>query len=227
MRGLRRHSPALPIACVALFVALGGSVWAANAVKIDGHSIRTGSLPGDRLAPGSVPGNRLRPGSVPSDRLAPGTIAGAQVNAATLGQVPSAVHAETAGRAREAGVALSAERAANAERLNGFSAGCGEGTRDFAGACWQSSHSETAMTAPEAAAACAEAGGELPAALALAAFAQQQGVVLAVGGEWSGDLTNVAGPDIYGVITVSATAEINSSLPSEEKNFRCVLPLVG
>lgn len=224
MRGLRRHSPALPIACAALFVALGGSVWAAT--KIDGHSIRTGSLPGNRLVPGSVPGNRLRPGSVPTDRLAPGAIVGTQVNAATLGQVPSAVHAETAGSAREAGLALSAERAADAERLNGFSAGCGEGTRDFAGACWQLGES-AAATAPEATEACAAAGGELPEALALSAFALQPGVVLAVGGEWSGDLTNVAGLDAYSVVTVSAEGEIDFVVSTENRNFRCVFPLVG
>ena len=59
-RGFRRRSPALAIACLALFAALGGSVYAAT--KIDGRSIRVKSLPGNRLAPGSLPGNRLKAG---------------------------------------------------------------------------------------------------------------------------------------------------------------------
>jgi hypothetical protein len=225
LREPRRNRAALSIACVALFVALGGSVYAAT--KIDGHQIRTGSLPGNRLMPGSVPGNRLRPGTVPVNRLTPESITGAQIDAATLGQVPNAAHAERADSARQAATALRANSSAEAERLNGFSAGCGEGTRPFAGACWQLQSSTAALDAPDAAAACAELGGELPAALALAAFAQEPGVVLAVGDEWSGDLTNVSGADIYAVVTVSAAGVVSSALSTATKKFRCVIPLVG
>jgi len=221
LRGLRRQSPALPIACVALFVALGGSVFAAT--KIDGRSVRVASLPGDRLLPRSVPGNRLRPGDLPGDRLVPGSVTGRQVDAASLEEVPSAARAETA---RSAATALSAESARNAERLNGYSAGCGDGTREFAGACWQIDHSKTAQTAPAAAVVCAEQGGELPEALALAAFAQS-GVTLAVGDEWSGDLTNASGINSYSVITVSASAEIQFVISTDTRKFRCVLPLLG
>jgi hypothetical protein len=224
LRGLRRHSAALPIACAALFVALGGSVWAAT--RIDGHSIRAGSLPGNRLVPGSLPGNRLRPGTIPASRLGPGSITGAQVNAATLGQVPSAVHADAADRAREAARALSAERAANADRLNGFSAGCAYGDRDFAGGCWQLEHSAEPMNAPDAAAACAKQGGELPAALTLAVFAEQPGVVLAVGDEWASDIHIISGTDVYSVVTVSANAEVAFAPSTMTKKFRCVFPLV-
>ena len=49
----------------------------------------------------------------------------------------------------------------------------GRGPTPFAGACWQTSANETAVTAPVAAAACAAQGGTLPEALQLAAFAQQ------------------------------------------------------
>ncbi len=225
LRGFRRHSAALPIACVALFVTLGGSVWAAT--KIDGRSIRAGSLPGDRLVPGSLPGNRLRPGAIPANRLAPGSITGSQVNAETLGEVPSAAHADLADKAREAGRALRAESASNAERLNGHHAGCERGMRTFAGACWQLEHSETALEAPEAAAACADIGGELPAALTLAAFAQEPGVLLAVGDEWSGDVTNASGLNAYSVLTVSSTGKIGFMISTATKKFRCVIPLVS
>lgn len=226
-RGMRRHSPALPIACAALILAaLGGSAVYAKS-KLDGHQIRTSSLPGNRVIPGSLPGNRLRPGTIPANRLAPGSVTGAQVNAATLGQVPSAVHADSADRALSATRATSAESAADAARVNGYAAGCAAGTRAFAGACWQVAHSETALDAPAAAASCATQGGELPAALALAAFAQQPGIVLAVGDEWTSDLTNVSGANIYAVVTVSATAVIDSALSTATRKFRCVIPLVG
>lgn len=211
-------------------MALGGGVYAASEErgrKLDGHKIRAGSLPGNRLIPGSVPGNRLRAGSIPASKLAPGSVTGAQIDVATLGQVPSAAHAGNADHAAEAARALRAESAASAERVNGFSAGCAAGSRQFAGACWQLEHSELARKAPDAAAFCAQRGGELPAALALAAFAQQPGVVLAVGDEWSNEIAMTSGPGLYSVGTVSATAEIDFELSTQSRKFRCVTPLVG
>ncbi|MBK5220559.1 MAG: hypothetical protein JJE35_12360 [Thermoleophilia bacterium] len=222
---MRRHSPALPIACVALFVALGGSVLAAT--KIDGHSIRARSLPGNRLVPGSLPGNRLRVGAIPADRLAPGSITGAQVDATTLGEVPSAVHAESATAAREAATALRAASAADAEHVNGYSAGCGPGTRAFAGGCWQLQHSLDPLEAPAAAAACAAQGGELPEALALAAFSHEPGVALAIGDEWTGEIAVASGPGLYSVATVSPSAVVSFALSTMTRNFRCVIPLVS
>ncbi len=218
---------ALALAGLALFVALSGGVYAANQKRIDGHAVRASSLPGNRLIPGSVPGNRLRPGSIPAGKLAPGSVTGAQIDVATLGQVPSAAHAANADRAGEAARALRAEAAANAERVNGYSAGCAAGTRQFAGACWQLEHSAAPLKAPDAAASCASQGGELPAALALAAFAEQPGVALAVGDEWSSDLTIVSGPNTYAVVTVSASTSINSAVSTSERKFRCVLPLLS
>jgi hypothetical protein len=223
-RGLRRV-PVLVVAGAALVAALGGTVYAAG--KINGRTIKVKSLPGNRLAVGSVPGNRLKPGAVQGSALAPGSITGIQIDASTLGQVPSAIHADTAESARDAETALNAANAENARTVNGYEAGCRSGTRPFAGACWQTGASETALSAPAAAAACAAQGGELPEALALAAFSQQPGVTLATGDEWSGDLTIVSGVDAYAVITVSSAGQINFVTSTSTKKFRCVLPLVG
>jgi hypothetical protein len=219
-----RRSPALVIACLALFVALGGSVYAAK--RINGHQIKVKSLPGNRLAPGSVPGNRLRPGAIPGGRIARDSITGAQIDTATLGRVPSAGHAEYADAAGNAETALHALSADSARTVNGYDAGCGEGLRIFASACWQVEAANVARNAPDAAAACADAGGELPSALALAAFAEEPGIELAPGDEWSGDVTNVSGGDVYGVVTVAASGEIDSVISTNTKRFRCVLPLV-
>lgn len=222
--GIRRQAPALLVACVALVAALGGTVYAA--AKIDGKTIRARSLPGNRVAPGSLPGDRLKPGTVAADRLAPGAIGGAQIDAASLGQVPSAAHADRATSADDAQTALHAVSALDADRVNGHSAGCRPPARLFAGACWGGG-SEAAVSAPAAALACATQGGELPAALALAAFAQQPGVTLAPGDEWSSDLTNVSGPNLYAVVTVAANATVSSEIFSAAKKYRCVVPLVS
>jgi len=224
-RGLGRRSPALLIACVALFAALGGTVYAAT--KINGKTIKVKSLPGNRLALGSVPGNRLKAGSISGSSLAPGSITGAQINAATIGQVPSAVHADNADSAHDAQTALNAVNAIDATRVNGHTAGCRPSTSYFAGACWQSSSSEAAVPAPTAALSCATQGGELPDALSLTAFAQQPGIALAPGDEWTGDLTNVSGLNAYAVITVSAAGQVNFVVSTLTRKYRCVIPLVS
>jgi len=224
-RGLRRQVPALVVAGLALVAALGGTVYAAG--KINGRSIKVKSMPGNRLALGSVPGNRLKPGALQGSRLAPGSITGIQIDTSTLGQVPSAIHADTAESARDAQTALNAANAENARTVNGHEVGCRTGTRPFAGACWQTLPSDSALNAPAAAAACASSGGELPDALSLVAFSQQPGVTLAAGDEWSGDLTNLSGLDVYAAITVSSSGQVNSAASGTTKRFRCVLPLIS
>lgn len=239
-RGIARQVPALVVAAVALVAALGGTVYAAghaNRHRVNGHKIKPKSLPGNRLALHSVPANRLRPGTIPStalapgsvsgDRLAPGSVTGVQVDVSTLGQVPSSVSAEHAETAKDAETALYAVSAENAQRVNGYEAGCRGSTVLFAGACWQTTPSSTALTPANAAAACANEGGELPDPLLLAAFSQQPGISIASGDEWTNGVTNVSGPGLYAVVTVSSSATVSSEVGTNTKKFRCVLPLVG
>lgn len=226
-QGIGRPSPALVIAAVALFVALGGTVYAAG--KISGRAIKVKSLPGNRLKLHSVPANRLVPGALSGMYNSTALITGDEINELTLGQVPEAAHAEVADTAQsavEAETAQNAVNAVNAQTVNGHSAGCLPSTQPFAGACWQSSPSETAVTAPAAAASCAAQGGALPEALQLAAFSQQPGVTLATGDEWSGDVTNMSGLDAYAVVTVSAAGGVNFTASTNAKKFRCVIPLL-
>jgi len=233
-RGFRREVPALVVAALALVAALGGTVYAAG--KINGHSVKVKSLPGNRLAPRSVPANRLKPGalsaalergSIQGDRLAPGSVTGLEVDVSTLGQVPSAFHAETAEAAKDAETALNAANAENAKRINGYEAGCRTGTVLFAGECWQTVAKSTALTPANAAAACASEGGALPDPLLLAAFSHQPAITLANGDEWTGDVPVVSGAETYAVVTVSSSGVINSALGNTTKKFRCVLPLLG
>jgi len=79
----RRPSPALIVAILALFVALGGTVYAAS--SINGKLVKKNSLPGNRIKKN--------------------TVTGTQVKESTLGQVPSAASAETAKTANPAAYA--------------------------------------------------------------------------------------------------------------------------
>ncbi|HVQ58264.1 MAG TPA: hypothetical protein VMS60_05075 [Solirubrobacterales bacterium] len=80
------------VALVALFISLGGTVYAA--AKINGKTIRKESIPANRLVPDSV--------------------GGAQVDESSLGAVPNAAQAEEAGRAEEAERAKHVSRAESA-----------------------------------------------------------------------------------------------------------------
>lgn len=235
-QGIRPHSPAMVVSLIALFASLAGTVYAAGE-RINGRAIKVKSLPGNRLKLRSVPANRLKPHSVTAGQLKPGALGalapstpltGADINELTLGQVPSAAHADSADTAQhavEAETAVDAVNAVNAETVNGHSAGCNTGTQLFAGACWQASP-WGAATAPDAAADCASQGGTLPEALQLAAFAELSGVNLDPGDEWSGDIPVFSGLDTYGVATVSAAGQVNSTISTSTRQYRCVIPLV-
>jgi hypothetical protein len=94
---LRRPSPAMVVALLALLIALGGTAAAA----------RFGPFRGDRvIVMHSLSGNRLKNH----------TITGLQVNLGQLGKVPSAANADTAG---SAATANTANTAANANQLGG------------------------------------------------------------------------------------------------------------
>lgn len=226
-QGIRQQlTPALALSTLALFVALGGTVYAA--AKINGRAIRVKSLPGNRLKPRSVPANRLKPGVLKGTRVS-GPLTGAEINELTLGQVPSAAHADSADSAQsavDAQTALNAVNAVNASNVNGHTAGCREGTIAFAGACWEASASEYPATAANAAAACADRGATLPQALELAAFAQLPGVSLDAGGEWSANVTTFSGPNAYAIAMALDSGVLDTALSNEELNFRCVIPLV-
>jgi hypothetical protein len=227
--GMRLPSPTLAIAALALFVALGGTVYAAKKGRIDGRAIKVKSLPGNRLKIGSVAANRLKPGTLSTALTQSGPITGAEIDELSLGQVPDAAHAESADNAKNAAqaqTAINAVNAINAQTVNGHGVGCLPGTEEFAGACWQLSPSETAVSAPAAATSCAVQGGTLPDPLQLAAFSQQPGVVLDNGDEWSNDITNMTGPDAYAVVIVTTAGVVDFNGSTKTHKYRCVIPLV-
>jgi hypothetical protein len=102
-RKLRTHlNPASLIAMVALFAALGGVSYAA--ATIDGNDIKNGSVTGKKLKKGTITGSKVKAES----------IGGPKIKESTLGQVPSAVKADSATSADSATTAKSAVDAQNA-----------------------------------------------------------------------------------------------------------------
>ena len=99
-RYLRQHHLAL----LALFIALGGTSYAAA------------SLPKD-----SVGSRQLKNNSVTTSKIKDGAVTGAKVNLATLGHVPSAITATTAHSATTANFATSAQNAAHASSADSAS----------------------------------------------------------------------------------------------------------
>ena len=229
-RGMRLPSPALVVAGLALFMALGGSVYAAKKkARIDGKAVKVKSLPGNRVKLRSIPANRLEPGAFATLSAQAGPITGAEIDELSLGQVPEAAHAagaDTAQSATDAQTAVNAVNAVNAQTVNGHSAGCLPSTQQFAGACWQSFTSETAVSAPAAATSCAVQGGTLPEALQLAAFSQQPGVTLDGGTEWTGDIPVFTDENIFAVVTVSDGGDFDFTSHQNTRKYRCVLPLL-
>jgi len=71
------------IACLALFIALGGSVYAAG--KMSGKQIKPSSLPGNRIKPKTITPNRIKPNSLTGTQINEGTLTG--VSAAALADV--------------------------------------------------------------------------------------------------------------------------------------------
>lgn len=93
LRGMRRPSPAMVIALIALIASLGGTAMAAK---------------------GLISGSKIKKGTLPANRLKKNSITSRQVNEKKLGIVPRATIAETATNAQKAVHANSADSTSTA-----------------------------------------------------------------------------------------------------------------
>lgn len=97
------------LACLALFVALGGTGYAATQLpkgSVGAKQLKNGAVTRAKLKPGSVTASKIGAGAVGASQigagavgtaaLANGAVTGAKLNLATLGTVPTATHATTA-----------------------------------------------------------------------------------------------------------------------------------
>jgi hypothetical protein len=76
------------IACLALFIALGGTVYAAG--KISGKQIKASSLPGNRIKPRTITANRVKAKTLTGRQIKKHSLTGDQINQGTLTGISAA-----------------------------------------------------------------------------------------------------------------------------------------
>jgi hypothetical protein len=118
---MRKPSPALIVACVALFCSLGGV----------SYGVATGFIDSREIKNNTIRAKDIRNGQVTSADLRDDNVSGADVNESSLGKVPSAASADSAAKATNAtnatnaakagiaGHATTASNASNADAVGG------------------------------------------------------------------------------------------------------------
>ena len=115
---MRKPSPALIVACVALFCSLGGV----------SYGVATGFIDSREIKNNTIRAKDIRNGQVTSADLRNDNVTGADVSESSLGKVPSAASADSAAKATNAtnaakagvaGHATTASNASNADAVGG------------------------------------------------------------------------------------------------------------
>ena len=87
---LRRPSPALVIACIALFVSMGGVSYGFATGAIDGREIRNGTITHKDVRNNEVRGADIRNSTIGGRDVAFNTLGGNDIKESTLAKVPDA-----------------------------------------------------------------------------------------------------------------------------------------
>lgn len=87
---IRRPSPALIIACIALFVSLGGVSYGFATGSIDGREIKNGTITTKDLRNNEIRGADIRNSTIGGRDVALDTLGGNDIKESTLGKVPQA-----------------------------------------------------------------------------------------------------------------------------------------
>jgi hypothetical protein len=199
----RAPTHATVVAYLALFVALGGSAYAATKVsskQIVNNTVRTKDLRNN-----DVRGKDIRRGTITGSDVKGNTLTGAQINEGGLGTVPRAT------------------TAASAQALAGFDpasvkVSCPAGTELAIGLCFETAvrgslGQEAGMNA------CADVGRRLPDPAELRAYARQPGVTLP-----EAELTSIYYNDdgVLEAVLMQETGITISNNIATARNFRCV-----
>jgi hypothetical protein len=194
-----RLSYANVTATVALFVALGGTTYAAATLpknSVGSRQLRRHAVSNSKLRPNAVTASTIKPGAVTSLRVRDGSLTGKDINSATLGKVPAAATADHA------------TSADSASSLGGVTAGalrvgCPGGTARYAGACFETAQ-RAAQDWPTAAAICGWLDRRLASPAELAGFSQVTHVQFG-GYEWTSSVIGDGSP-----ITVNSDGVIQA-----------------
>jgi hypothetical protein len=93
----RRPSPALVIACLALFVSLGGVSYGVATGSIDSREVKDNTVRTQDLRNNDIRGLDIRNSTVRTRDVALNTLTGADINEERLDKVPAASNADTLG----------------------------------------------------------------------------------------------------------------------------------
>ncbi len=111
MRKIRsRLTYANVIATLALFIAIGGSAYAATQLKknsVGTKQIKNQAVTAAKIQNGAITGAQVKGGSLSGSNVANNSLTGTQINSSTLGKVPTAQTADTAQTAQTAQTANS------------------------------------------------------------------------------------------------------------------------
>jgi hypothetical protein len=92
----KRPSPALVIACLALFVSLGGVSYGVATGFIDSREIKNNTIRTQDIRNSEVRGRDIRNSTIQGADVAFNTLKGADIEESSLGKVPSAASADSA-----------------------------------------------------------------------------------------------------------------------------------
>ncbi|MGA8926578.1 MAG: hypothetical protein WB462_10190 [Solirubrobacterales bacterium] len=124
-RGFLRFMRGNVIGLLALFIALGGTTYAATALPK--NSVGTKQLKNNAVTPakiknGSATNAKIGANAITGAKVKNDSLTGADILESSLGKVPSATSADSATNATHASNADNATTAANANALNGYAA---------------------------------------------------------------------------------------------------------
>ncbi|MGA8744550.1 MAG: hypothetical protein WB507_01645 [Solirubrobacterales bacterium] len=195
------------VSIVALFVALGGSAYAA--ISIPRNSVGT-----RQLKTKAVTNGKLANGAVSGAKIAEGAITGQNVNLSALGTVPQAAHAASA---------------SNSDAVGGHAASCPSGTTLIRGLCFDNHSNPVANNLEQAAQACASKGGWLPTPIQLLSVREILNLGTGVNEEqfqYTDSYYNSPGGGNYRTIVVDGVEEPKEYEPTKPASYYCVYPLV-
>src|SRR5689334_8472746 len=98
-KGFLRFLRGNTIALLALFIALGGTTYAATSLpknSVGTKQLKANAVTGVKIKNGSVTGPKISKNAVTGVKIANNSVTGADINEATLGKVPTATAADTA-----------------------------------------------------------------------------------------------------------------------------------
>ena len=117
---IARPAPALVIACISLFVALGGVGYAAATGSIDGREIKNNSVASKDIKNSSIVSGDVKNSTLTGSDIRNNAVKGSDVDEGSLGKVPNAGQADNAGSAGSANTANTANTANSAGSVGGL-----------------------------------------------------------------------------------------------------------